>query len=113
MYRYKPKEKKHVKLKKFLSLIGIVISVAVMTLLLHNMYLGIEIIPIKESNEVGYNLTRTLEESKVQSKEIADIVEDISQSVVGISKIKNTGNAIFLNESVSRVRIGNRDNSNR
>lgn len=113
MYRYKPREKKHVKLKRFLSLIAIIILVSVMTLVLHNMYLGIEITPLKESNEVGYNLTRTLEESKAQSKEIADVVEEISHSVVGISKIKNTGSAIFLNESVSRTWIRNGNDYNR
>ena len=113
MYRYKPKEKKHVKVKRFLSLIAIIILVSAITLVLHNMYLGIEITPLKETNETGYNLTRTLEESKVQSKEIADVVEEISQSVVGLSKIKNTGSAIFLNESVSRAWIRNRNDYNR
>ena len=67
MYRYKPKEKKHIKVKRFLSLIAIIILVSVITLILHNMYLGIEITPLIETNEAGYNLTRTLEESKVQS----------------------------------------------
>ena len=45
MYRYKPKEKKHVKVKRFLSLIAIIILVSAITLVLHNMYLGIEITP--------------------------------------------------------------------
>ena len=113
MYRYKPKEKKHIKLKRFLCLITIMILVSAMTLLLHNMYLNIEINPVKETNEVGYNLTRSLEDAKMQNVEITDVIEEVSQSVVGISKIKNTGSAIFLNESVSWTRFRNWNNYNR
>lgn len=108
MYRYKPKEKKHIKLKRTISLILIIILVSIISILLHSMYLGIEIYSPKkeESDEVAYNLTRTLDETKIQSKEVADVIEQISQSIVGISKIKNVGNSIFLKDGTSGLGLG-------
>lgn len=108
MYRYKPKEIKHPKLKRFFSLIAIVFCSCLVTLLLHNMYLGIEIKPFsaEATNETNFNLTRTLEESKAASKELADVIEEVSQSVVGISKIKSNGNSIFFSDSASSLGLG-------
>ena len=108
MYRYKPKEIKHPKLKRFLSLLVIMFCVSVASVVLHSMYLGIEIKPfnVEESNQTNVNLTRTLEESKAENKEINEMIEDVSKSVVGISKLKNNGNSIFLNNSVSELGLG-------
>ena len=108
MYRYKPKEIKHPKLKRFLSLFFIMIGVAFSTILLHNMCLGIEVEPLQSNttNQTNFTLTRTLEESKAQSRELADVIEEVSKSVVGISKIKNNGNSIFLNDSTASLGLG-------
>lgn len=108
MYRYKPKEKKHIRLKRTISLILIIILVSIVSILLHSMYLGIEIYSPKkeESDEVSYNLTRTLDETKIQSKEVVDVIENIGQSIVGISKIKNVGNSIFLKDGTSGLGLG-------
>ena len=108
MYRYKPKEIKHPKLKRFISLVLIVACSCLVTVLLHNMYLGIEIKPIVQpaSDETNFTLTRTLEESKAASKEIADVIEEVSQSVVGISKIKSNGNSIFFSDAASTLGLG-------
>lgn len=108
MYRYKPKEIKHPKLRRFFTLLIIIICVSIATILLHSMYLGIEIKPFveEESNETNVDLTRTLQESKVKSKEISDMIEEVSHSIVGISKIKSTGNTIFFNNSVTQLGLG-------
>ncbi len=108
MYRYKPKEKKHIKLKRTISLILIIILVSILSILLHSMYLGIEIYSPKneESDEVAYSITRTLDETKIQNKEVADVIEKTSQSIVGISKIKNVGNSIFLKDGTSGLGLG-------
>lgn len=108
MYRYKPKEIKHPKARRFFTLFIIIVCVSFVSILLHSMYLGIEIKPFMEedSNETNLNLTRTLQESKLKSKEISDMIEEVSSSVVGISKIKSTGNAIFLNDSVTQLGLG-------
>jgi hypothetical protein len=49
MYRYKAKEKKYPRLKRFLSLMLIIILVVISTIILHNMYLGIEISPFRNT----------------------------------------------------------------
>ena len=48
----------------------------------------------------------TTEELKNQGKQIADIVEDVTSCVVGISKIKNAGSTIFLKDGTSSLGLG-------
>ena len=48
----------------------------------------------------------TAEELKNQGKQIADIVEDVTSCVVGISKIKNAGSTIFLKDGTSSLGLG-------
>lgn len=108
MYRYKPKEIKHIKLKRFLCVAIIIVCASIASILLHSMYLGIEVMPLSKQNsdQTNVNLTKTLEESKANSKEVSDMIEEISQSVVGISKIKGTGNSIFLKDSATQLGLG-------
>ena len=108
MYRYKPKEIKHPKLKRFFALCIIIICVVVDTILLHNMYLGIEIKPLEkeEISETNVTLTRNLEESKLKGKEISEMIEKVSHSIVGISKIKSAGNTVFLSDANSELGLG-------
>lgn len=108
MYRYKPKEIKHPKLKRFIALCIIALCVSIDTILLHNMYLGIEIKPFteEETSETNVTLTRSLEESKLKGKEISEMIEKVSHSIVGISKIKSTGNTVFLSDANSQLGLG-------
>ncbi len=107
MYRYKPKETKHPKLKRFLCLMVISFCVAVDSILLHNMYLGIEIKPFdKKTDETNVTLTRSLAETKLKSKEISEMIEKVSHSIVGISKIKNTGATAFISDSTKQLGLG-------
>ena len=108
MYRYKPKEIKHPKLKRLLSLLGIMICVAVDSILLHSMYLGIEIKPFVEEqvNETNVMLSRSLEESKLKGQEISEMIENVSHSIVGISKLKSNGNTVFLSDANTQLGLG-------
>ena len=107
MYRYKPKEIKHPRLKRFIALAIISIFVSIDTILLHNMYLGIEIKPIiEETSETNVTLNRNLEESKLKGQEISQMIEKVSHSIVGISKIKSAGNTVFLSDANSELGLG-------
>lgn len=108
MYRYKPKEIKHPKLKRFLSLLGIIICVSIASILLHSMYLGIEIKPFveEEISETNVTLTRSLQESKLKGEEISQMIENVSHSIVGISKIKSTGSTVFLSDATTQLGLG-------
>ena len=108
MYRYRAKETKHPRIKRFITLCIIVICVAIDTILLHNMYLGIEIKPLQkeEVSQTNVTLTRSLEESRLKGKEISEMIEKVSHSIVGISKIKNTGNTVFLSDANTELGLG-------
>ena len=81
--------------------------VSIVSILLHSMYLGIEIKPfIEESSETNVTLTRSLSESKLKGQEISEMIETVSHSIVGISKIKSAGNTVFLNDANSQLGLG-------
>ena len=44
--------------------------------------------------------------SSTSKQDITEVLESVTKSVVGISKIKNKGNSIFLNNSASDLGLG-------
>ena len=106
--KYKYKRSGRSRIKNFFIILIIIICVSVASVLLHTMYLGIEInlFNPKLTNEVAVPMTRSLEEIKEETKEVADVVEEVSSSVVGISKIKNTGSSIFLPNLEDELGLG-------
>ena len=67
-----------------------------------------------EINNENYTATRTLSTQKEQSVEeveenstkVADILEKTTKSVVGISKLKNTGNSILSKSTEAELGLG-------
>lgn len=59
------------------------------------------IILIKQQRHLG-----TVEEIKQESKEIADVLEEVSNAVVGISKLQENGNSIFLKDGITKLGLG-------
>ena len=105
MYRYK--KSKNSKLKNIFITFTIIILTAILAIVLYKMYEQINIYDYDKN--VGATVTRTVqtvEEVKQESKQIADIVENVTSCVVGISKIKNAGNTIFLKDGVSNLGLG-------
>lgn len=105
MYRYK--KSKNSKLKNIFIIFTIIILTAILAIVLYKMYEQINIYDYDKN--VGATVTRTVqtvEEVKQESKQIADIVENVTSCVVGISKIKNAGNTIFLKDGVSNLGLG-------
>lgn len=105
MYRYK--KSKNSKLKNVFIIFTIIILTAILAIVLYKMYEQINIYDYDKN--VGATATRTVqtvEEVKQESKQIADIVENVTSCVVGISKIKNAGNTIFLKDGVSNLGLG-------
>ena len=49
---------------------------------------------------------QNVEKAEENSKNIADTIEEITESVVGISKLKNTGNSIFSKSDETRLGLG-------
>ena len=103
--RYKQKENH--KIKKLITLLGIIILVTIATIILHNMYLEIE--PYQSSLEEQMQVERlsaTVEEKKEESKKIVEVIEEVNESIVGISKIKSSGSSIFSENGISELGMG-------
>ena len=68
-------------------------------------------IEIYDSNYAVERTQSTIEEQTVEkveeeSKNVADVIEETVESVVGISKLKNAGDSIFSNSTESQLGLG-------
>ena len=105
MYKYT--RAKVSKIKSFFIIFFVMILTAILTVALYKMYEGIRIYTYEEDN--GYTVERTSQEVKnikEKSTQVADLVENVTSSVVGISKIKDAGSTIFLKNSTSSLGLG-------
>ena len=94
-------------LKKSLKIFIILSILWVFAFYLYNTYQKIEI----NDNYVATRTQSTLKEQTVEnvqnnSKKIADVLEETTQKVVGISKLKETGNSILSKSSESELGLG-------
>lgn len=101
MYIYSNKKKK---IKKISLILSIVIIVILSFIKLYQIYAGIE---IKDYNSLdAKRLSQTVEEKKNEDLTITQMLEKATDSVVGVSKLKNNGNTIFSENGVSQMGIG-------
>lgn len=107
MYKYK---KRPSKIKKVLLNFLLMTVVSLLSIFIYNMYINIDIYSKDENegNSGAIRLTQNIKEDEkiVQEQDITEILEKDIKSVVGISKIKNTGNSIFLNNSTQELGLG-------
>ncbi len=105
MYKYKKNANN--KLKNIIIIMTITILTSILTILLYRMYEKINI-HTYEPNTSGtaIRIIQTVDEVKQQSKQIADVVENVTSCVVGISKIKNAGTTVFLKDGTSSLGLG-------
>ena len=103
---------KRAKNKKNLKrvIITFIISVLIWILLFY-LYITYSKIEIKDSNYQSQQVQSTIKEQTVEnteknSEKIADVIEETTQSIVGISKLKNTGTSIFSNTTENELGLG-------
>lgn len=101
------KIKKRKYLKKSLKIFIILSILWVVAFYLYNTYQKIEI----NDNYVATRTQSTLKEQTVEnvqdnSKKIADVLEETTEKVVGISKLKETGNSILSKSSENELGLG-------
>lgn len=107
MYRYQKYKK-----SPFKSVIKIILLIAIsslLSILLYKMYLEIEIDTYgaeEGSNVEIVKTAQTIDVQKAEDKKITDVVEEVTNSVVGISKVKNAGSTIFLEDGTSSLGLG-------
>jgi len=105
MYRYKRKSTGRI--KKFFMLVLLMILVSIISILLYRMYEGIDVYAGEgESYKTQLMAGENMIEREEKETDITEKIEEIASSVVGISKIKNMGTSIFLNNSASQLGLG-------
>lgn len=98
--------KKRENKKRVIRIVAIVIFIIII-IALYNVYSTIDIDTYQ--NEYEKNVTKllqTIEQEKEESKQITDLLEESIDCVVGISRIKDTGSTIFLNDGVNKLGLG-------
>ena len=104
MYKYKKKVNQ--KLKNAFMILILMILTSVCSIFIYKMYEEIDINTYETQGAEAQKTVKTIDEKKIEGKQIADIVEKVTSCVVGISKIKNTGNTIFLKDGTTTLGLG-------
>ncbi|MBP3256051.1 MAG: trypsin-like peptidase domain-containing protein [Clostridia bacterium] len=104
MYKYKKASKGT--FKNLITIFGIMILTAIISISMYKIYEGIEIDTYMVQAYEAEKTIATVEDKKKKGSEVADVVENVTSCVVGISKIKNTGNTIFLKDSATSLGLG-------
>ena len=89
--------------KRFINMFLIVIISVVSSIALYDMYLKIDTKPDTYTNVAKTSAPEQIEENKFN---ITNELENLTESVVGISKIKNIGSSIFTKDSETELGIG-------
>ncbi|MCR5146368.1 MAG: trypsin-like peptidase domain-containing protein [Clostridia bacterium] len=101
MYVYSQKKEKRKRLFRALAIAGIALLFAIK---LVQIYSRIE---VKNYNLIkGKRVSQTIEEKKNEDLTITEMLENATDTVVGISKIKNSGNTIFTENGISKMGMG-------
>lgn len=105
MYKYK---KRPNKLKRVITLIILIVVVAAISIFVYDTYMNIDVYSHEQSDNsiTATRVSYAGENNENKEEDITQILEDTTKCVVGISKIKNTGSSIFLNNSTSDLGLG-------
>lgn len=83
------------------------ISVLFICLKLYQIYAGIE---IKDTKIVeAERLSETVVETEKNDKTVTEMLSSATKCVVGISKLKNNGDTVFMENGISQMGIGSRN----
>lgn len=96
--------KRENKIIKFLEITASIILIISFIILVYCVYISFT----TEEDILGeYNAKKTIADiNENTQKDISETIELINRSVVGISRVKNKGNTIFLQEGVSQLGLG-------
>ena len=104
MYRYKKKTNQ--KFKNAILILIIMLLTSICSIYIYKIYEEIDINTYQTQALESEKTVKNIEQRKEEGKQVSDIVEDITSCVVGISKIKNTGNTIFLKDGTTTLVLG-------
>ena len=104
MYQYRKAEKQ--KLKDAALIFIIIVLTSISSIFCYKIYEGIQINTYETQGVEANKTIKSVEQIKEQGKQIVELIDDVTSSVVGISKIKNAGNTIFLKDGTSQLGLG-------
>lgn len=86
----------------------LILFVFIIFILLYDIYSDIDISKTSniQNNATVERMSQTIEEAEEENKTISQIIEEANKSVVGISKVKEIGDTIFLKDAVSSLGLG-------
>lgn len=102
------KRYKRNRIKRFFIALTIMSLLFMVFLLMYNMYNNINVYEDVQSNS-NTNIEKTIytvEDIKERNKTVAEMIEEVNSTVVGISKLKNAGSTIFLEDGTSKMGLG-------
>lgn len=102
MYEY---SRRPSKFKKFILIFLLMVIVSVTSIFVYAMYTRIDVKDYKSLDGTGTRLYNESVET-VEKEEFSKTLEDVTKSVVGISKIKNTGSAIMDSNATEELGLG-------
>lgn len=103
MYEYK---KRPSRFKKFISIIILIIVVSAISIFAYDTYINIDVYSSEQSSQNNETSRVSYTQEESTNEDITQILENTIDCVVGISKIKNKGSSIFLNNSTKDLGLG-------
>lgn len=103
------KQEKQKRRKGYLIGIIFILLVFIICILAYYIYLKIDITnpaEEKEQNVTIAKMSQTVEQVQEQDKRITEVLQEVNQTVVGISKVKEAGDSVFLEDGVSKLGLG-------
>ena len=101
------KEDKKRRLKGNLLKILIILLVFLCLILSYIIYDSINISEGENNENIVIEKTiQTIGETKEKDETVIEMIQNINESIVGISKVKDTGNSIFSEENISDLGLG-------
>ena len=102
------KQDKKKKLKRNLTRAFVLFLIVLIIILSYILYQKTQ---ITDSNLGQENVTiertmQTVEDVKENNKTVTEMINEVNNSVVGISKVKNSGSSIFSNENITNLGLG-------
>ena len=102
------KQDKKKKLKRNLTRAFVFFLIVLIIILSYILYQKTQ---ITDSNLGQENVTiertmQTVEDVKENNKTVTEMINEVNNSVVGISKVKNSGSSIFSNENITNLGLG-------
>lgn len=102
------KQDRKKKIKKDLTIIFILLLILLCVILAYILYENIQVTEsdLSQQNVTAERTMQTIEEVKENNKTVTEMIAEVNDSVVGISKVKNTGSSIFSDENVTNLGLG-------